>query len=339
MTDDPQSQDGDPPPSSSLDPLETNPHFPAGTHLRSSGDVNPDFAVQPITPVESAFRHSSWAALRLRTHLALQRCHVNAARLDRFCNCGSGAFLYRSTDGQDLTIRSNKCHDRWCLACQRERAASIANALLQVMSARRCRFATLTLRHSRTPMADQVDRLFRSFVALRRRKWWKEHVIGGGYFLEIKTGRDGLWHVHLHLIIEGRFLPQRELSTEWHAVTGDSSIVDVRQIRDDGEAAGYVTKYVTKPASHEVYADPGRLDEMICGLRGRRVCGTFGTWRGVKLEPDATDDVEWVAVGSIDTLRSRSAAGDVDARRWCEAAARKWPLFAALFTGQPPPPS
>lgn len=339
MTRDPHRQDGDTLTSSSVHPLETNPHLPAGTHLRSSGDVNPDFAVQPITTAESAFRHSGWAVLRLRTHDALKRCNTNAARLDRFCNCGSAAFLYKSADGTDIAIRSNKCHDRWCLACQRERAATITQALLQVMSARTCRFATLTLRHSRTSLADQIDRLYRSFVALRRRKWWGQHVTGGGYFLEIKTGRDGLWHPHLHLILEGRYLPQRELSTEWHAVTGDSSITDVRQIHEDAEAAGYVTKYVTKPASSDVYSHPDRLDEMICALRGRRVCGTFGTWRGISLEPDSLADVEWIPVGSLDTLRSRAREGDAEAIRWMEAAARKWPLFASLFTSTPPPSS
>lgn len=315
--------------SSSLDPLETNPPRPPQTHIRHDGYVNSEFAIQPITAQESEFRHSSWAVLRSKTYEALKRVQTNSQRLDRFCNCGSGAWLYVSKTGDDLAMRCNKCKDRWCLACQRERAATITNALLSIMSARTCRFVTLTLRHSQTPLADQIDRLYRSFSTLRRRESWRENVKGGAGFLEVKIGRDNLWHVHLHLILEGRWWDQREIASEWHAVTGDSSIVDVRKITDDGEAAGYVTKYVTKPAHSDVYHSPDRLDEMIVALRGRRLCMTFGTWRGIELEPDDASGIEWQPIGSLDSLRSKAADGDPDALRWMYAAARKWPLFSA----------
>lgn len=328
-----------PSPSSLVQPLETKPPTPAACHLRHQQSGNPEFSVQPITPAESEFRHSGWAVMRNRTFDAMRRCHVTDSRIDRFCNCGSGAWLYVSTAGTDLSVRSNKCHDRWCHACQRERAATITNALLVAMSAKTCRFVTFTLRHSQTTLADQIDRLYRSFSTLRRRQSWKDNVVGGAAFLEVKVGRDGLWHPHLHCILEGRFWDQKDISREWHAVTGDSCIVDVRKIQDDGEAAGYVTKYVTKPAHGDVYHSPDRLDEMMIALRGRRLCMTFMSWRGIKLEPEHADDVEWKAVGSLDSLRSKARAGDEDAQRWCVAAARKWPLFAGLFGVERPPDS
>lgn len=325
--------------SSLVHPLETKSPPDPRCHLRQPSYGNPEFSIQPITQAESEFRHSSWTITRLRTFDSMNRCQVSAARLDRFCNCGSGAWLYVSAGGDDLCIRSNKCHDRWCLACQRERAATITNALLIAMSAKTCRFITFTLRHSKTPLNDQIDRLYRSFSTLRRRQAWKTNVIGGAAFLEVKIGRDGLWHPHLHCIVEGKWWDQKEISQEWHAVTGDSSIVDVRMIKDDGEAAGYVTKYVTKPAHSDVYHDPDRLDEMMTALRGRRLCMTFMSWRGIVLEPEHSDDVEWKAIGSLDSLRSRARSGDADALRWIDAAARKWPLFTALFHANEPPSS
>lgn len=326
-----------PTPSSLVHPLETNQPTPPSAHIHRQRWGNPEFSVTPSTREESEFRHSSWAIRRIQTLAALERTGTSEQRIDRFVNCGSGAFLYRSAGGDDLTIRCNKCHDRWCLACARDRAATITNALLSAMSAKTCRFITFTLRHSNTPLADQIDRLYRSFSTLRRRRSWCDNVQGGAAFLEVKVGRDGRWHPHLHCVVQGRWWEQKEISSEWHAVTGDSSVVDVRKINDDGEAAGYVTKYVTKPASSDVYASTDRLDEMMVALRGRRLCMTFGSWRGISLEPDNSSDVEWVAVGSLFTLRSRASYGDADAQRWLDAASRKWPLFANLFNPPAPP--
>lgn len=320
-----------PAPSTSLDPLETKSPPPTTAHIIRARWGNPEYDTAPITPAESDFRHSGWAILRLRTYNALTRCSVGEKRLDAFTNCGSGAWLYVAKSGDDLSIKCNKCHDRWCLACARDRAGKITANLLTVLSSKRCRFITLTLRHSHSALKDQLDRLYRSFAALRRRSFWRGCVKGGAAFLEVKLSKAGMWHPHLHVVCEGTFVDQRTLSREWLAVTGDSSIVDVRTVSDDGQAAGYVTKYLTKPASHDVYGVPDRLDEMVLSLRGRRLCMTFGTWRGIVLEPAADDDVDWQPIASLDSLRSRAGAGDPTAIRWCEAAARKWPLFARLL--------
>lgn len=324
-------------PSSSLDPLETKQHPKTTGVLYHPRYGNPEYDTAPASPAEQEFRHSSWAIARVKTYNALCRCQVGEKRIDAFVNCGGGAWLYRSAAGDDLSIKCNKCHDRWCLACARERAGKISNNLLSVMSARTCRFLTLTLRHNTLPLKDQLDRLYRCFNDLRRRKFWKDHVSGGAAFLEVKVSKAGRWHPHLHLVVEGDYIPQRSLSTEWLAVTGDSSIVDVRSITDDGQAAGYVTKYLTKPASSDVYADAEKLDEMVITLRGRRLCMTFGSWRGIVLEPKDADDVDWQPVASLDTLRSRASSGDADAINLLEAAARKWPLFAQWL--RPPDPT
>ena len=52
---------------------------------------------------------------------------------------------------------------------------------------------------------------------------------------EIKRGQgSGLWHPHLHMIAGREVEPDAEmLSREWHEITGDSFIVDVRPISQD----------------------------------------------------------------------------------------------------------
>jgi hypothetical protein len=144
------------------------------------------------------------------------------------------------------------------------------------------------------------------------------------------------WHPHLHIVTEGTYIEQKALSRAWHEVTGDSSIVDIRRVADSGDVSRYVCKYVTKPADATIFPVPDRLDEFICAIGGRRLCLTFGTWRGFKLDADPQDVATWVTIGSVETLRNDAAAGDPNAIRYLEAAQRKWPLFGALFALPPP---
>lgn len=230
----------------------------------------------------------------------------------------------------------DRCKDRLCTVCCSERSAAFAERLAQHIAGKTTRFITLTLRHSNTPLSAQLDRLYRSFAALRRRKDLKCVFEGGAAFLEVKLSRDNaLWHPHLHIITEGTFVEQKALSRAWHEVTGDSSIVDIRRVQDAGDMSRYVCKYVTKPADATIYPHPAQLDEFICSIGGRRLCLTFGTWRGFKLDADPVDTVAWITIGSIRSLQIDAAEGNVDAIRYLEAAARKWPLFSSLFA-QPP---
>lgn len=318
----------------SLEPLESKRQLD-GSHIRFSRYGSPEHDIEPITPEESTFRHSGWAVRRTQIFAAFNRCGFNDARKSSFANCGSGLWLQTNEAGDDLHLSCNKCHDRWCIPCGTERAGLIRQKLDEHLHGKTVRMITLTLRHSQTPLTDQIDRLLASFNRLRHRKSWRQHIDGGVAFMEIKVGeKDGLWHVHLHILTEGSFWDQREISLEWHAVTGDSSIIHITKINGSEHAAHYVTKYITKPADSSVFAIEARLDELVIALRGRKLIMPFGTWRRMKLsEKPATTD-EWKNVNSVDSLLINAREGDAQAQRWLAAACRKWPLFAQLF--QPP---
>jgi len=197
---------------------------------------------------------------------------------------------------------------------------------------------TLTLRHSLTPLTDQINRLYASFTLLRRRHSWKTHVRGGCAFLEIKIGeRDGLWHVHLHVLLDAAYWDQKEISADWHAVTGDSSIVHVKAYENHEMAASYATKYVTKPADSSVFADARKLDEFLLAMKGRKLALPFGTWRKMNLMQKPKQNVKWISLCRVEHLAGKATTGDKEALRWLEAAQRKWPLFAECFRPRPPP--
>lgn len=329
------------PPSSSLEPLETNPPPPPKAYIPHAQGGSIEFCIQSATKEEQEFRHSHWAGRRWKVYAALNRCHVGTQRISRFANCGAGAWIQWCESEKEARIVCDKCKDRFCASCGSDRAARITEALAVAMTDQSCRFMTLTLRHSQTPLSAQIDRLYLCFSTLRRRAFWKDSVAGGAAFLEVKLSKTGLWHPHLHIICSGSFIDQKRLSQEWHAVTGDSSIVDIRAISDVEGRARYVTKYVTKPAPTEVFERPDKLDEMICAMRGRRLCLTFGKWRGICLEGELDDERSWVTCGPVGNVVTKALEGDATATAALNQLSRKHPGFFqwidSFLDGLPPP--
>lgn len=268
---------------------------------------------------------------------------INLARQDHFACCGSHLVLARR--GDELVLQSYCCHDRMCEICQEEKRRTLRTRI-----ERRCksggsdvRFFTFTLRHSNTPLPDQVKRLRHCLRLLHRRKWWQEHCSGGFDCIENKPAKHGPgWHVHAHCLVEGKYIDQRELSRVWHAITGDSTIVDVERKGTPEQMARYATKYATKPLHEEVYLSPQLLDEAILGLRGMRLTQGWGTWHDVEDEPKETLD-HAVSIGTLDELVHASIAGDPGARLYLQMACCKWPslehrLPLDAITALPPLP-
>lgn len=319
----------------SVQPLETSEQGLILTPPSHCLAPREEFMLTPLTLAEARFRHSGWAPNRARVWTCLCHMHANANRLDRFRNCGSALFLAQR--GNELILQANHCHDRWCEACGRSIAQNIRGQLRPLMKLDRCRFLTLTMKHNTTPLTDQVDRLLRSFSALRRRSAWKNHVDAAASFFEIKRGNDGLWHPHLHVITQGSYWAKPEIEREWHCVTGDSYVVHIRAVPNEDRVRNYVTKYVSKPVSHDVYCDPDSLSEAITALKGRRLVQCYGAWRGVRLRSPSTDDEQSVneapakCIGSLTTLLRDARNGEERAMRYIEAALRKWPRLQLLI--------
>lgn len=288
----------------------------------------------PASSGETSRRHGWWEQERAAVLAAMSRAGFPASRLDRFQNCGSAAFILgQRVAPYRLRVASNKCRDRHCKPCQIERANKYAANLKKRLSQyagrveRRFRFITLTLKTNEAPLDKQFRRLIRCFAALRAyrlgdvsrrrtRNWWGRYVVGGCYFLEA-TYRPAGWHVHAHLIVEGRFLPVDELRSLWKCATGDSSVVDVRELTGAEDAAAEVSKYASKGADAKLHAEGDRLAEWMIGTKSLRLCSTFGTWRGFRLNAPLDDfkPGEWRNLGREDDIRARAALGDVWARR------------------------
>lgn len=138
------------------------------------------------------------------------------------------------------------------------------------------KFLTLTIPNMDNPV-DQLKQLRSSFRRLRQRKWWKDRVKGGCIFYEVKTAKDGKYHIHLHAIVESKYLPQKDLAELWQAVS-PGSIVDIRWISDKA-IVNYITKYTTK-------SDLSLKDQLAATklLKNSRLFQPFGSWHSIALK-------------------------------------------------------
>jgi hypothetical protein len=194
---------------------------------------------------------------------------------------------------------------------------------------------TLTLKTSDAPLHETLTRLTASWRRFRVNRKIAPLLEGGLAFLELTLGKGtGQWHPHLHVLVEGAFLPIDLVRNVWHKVTGDSYIVHICALRSPADAASYVTKYAGKSLSPRVWHDPAKLQEAIEALTGRRTFNIFGNWQGYGLTQPPADDCEWEAVEPLQKTIARARAGDREAASILRTLQRGDPY---AFCDTPPP--
>ncbi len=296
--------------STSLEPPETYRSIVARLPERS------DLSDHPA----SVFRHTGWAHHRRKVYDAFQRLDLGIDRIWNFTQCGKHAYVVQSPDDPSVyRITGSTCHDRFCLPCANSRSHTIALNVLDRIQDRETRFITLTMHSTTEALSPLLDLLLSSFARLRKRRQWAKRVWGGVAFLELKWSDAGdRWNVHLHLLAEGKYYRTGMLSKLWLEITGKSKVVDLALVKNPAIAARYVTQYASKPLHPSVIADPARLDEAILALKGRRLCTTFGTWRGLKLTESPSENA-WTYVATLEDLISRALDGEPEAVRICNS--------------------
>lgn len=231
-------------------------------------------------------------------------------------NCRTFASMKRDRVSGDVVVFSDSCRERWCPMCAGQKASYTKEQTeLWTKSLEAPRFLTLTLRNCESDLKTQIEFLQKSFSTLRQRAYWKRNVTGGIWFLQVKRGKNsGLWHPHLHILLDGNRMEQSRLSQLWEQVTFGSPVIDIRRVHDVEALAKYVARYCSRPAKLADMPLADRL-EVIEALVGKRLCGTFGTGKTVTLTPPKIEsDAEYDYIGHYDDI-VRKAEKDPIAKR------------------------
>lgn len=157
------------------------------------------------------------------------------------------------------------------------------------------RFLTFTLKAMDRPLFLTITALTASFRQLRKTPEWKRHVRGGVYVIEVTRGEKGThWHAHVHVICDGTFWQQKNMSEVWLRVTGDSRVVDIRAVHSRTSIANYVAKYVAKPTGQAEWSD-AELCEFAGAMHGQRMVHTFGDSYAEEVEEPNAGEVKVLA--------------------------------------------
>jgi hypothetical protein len=184
--------------------------------------------------------------------------------------------------GVNYKVGQSLCKSRLCPNCQRVLSAKRKNNFIEWYDRNSEALApfyryhfVLTLKHSAAEALRTnvyTAELLQYFAELRgtssgnqrkmalRKKWWNDRVAGGTYSVEIKKGRDGSPHIHLHCMLlayrplwrsdkDSVFL--KGVRKSWSVITKDSDNVFIEPV------------YVLDESGAKVYAPKGSSDTAI----------------------------------------------------------------------------
>lgn len=239
-------------------------------------------------------------ALQFRDFLVDQK---EQALADALGNCGNFAvFREYFTIGETRLDRFYTCKKHLiCPLCAIRRGAKALRVYLARVAALmasdallRPYMVTLTVRNG-PDLAERFKHLSGSLRAYHKRRKGKGQR---GEVLKAKsavwsyefTNKGKGWHPHIHAVWLCHTAPDPfKLSEEWHQLTGDSYIVDVRPIDMADPVAGFceVFKYALK------FSDLGHRDRLTAYrvLKGKRLQDSFGDLRGLDIEPSDQDEL------------------------------------------------
>lgn len=113
------------------------------------------------------------------------------------------------------------------------------------------------------------------------------NVLAGAYSIEVKRGENSKeWHPHANLLLLTEdVIYESEIKSEWKSITKDSQIAYC-SVKDDDDKTVFVEifKYALK------FSEMAFDDNFLAWetLRGRRLMGSFGAFRGLEVPKDDT---------------------------------------------------
>lgn len=192
---------------------------------------------------------------------------------------------YRHDCGREVrAIQCTRCgyrhmipigsRDRTCPACAKyfyDRIFHRYRSLVKGMD--EPKFLTLTwkpVRHQDPKVIRDIGKAFNRLLHRKPyRKIWKAELAT----VECKKTKEGFFYYHVHCILDGKYVPQKEISDDWREISG-FPIVHIQRIwRTTERAFRYVLKYVLKGFNFEDSCDRENFKSSMKGVHYVRAYG------------------------------------------------------------------
>ena len=166
---------------------------------------------------------------------------------------------------------------------------------------------TLTVKNQ-TDLKRVYNHMKKSFRTLMQRRRINKHngthptemrkVQGAVAAHELTFNEDNnTWHPHIHMVaLLNDYIDIKKLSAEWHEITGDSFIIDIRRINAKKPLKEGVSELSSGLAEVFKYAlkfsdlPQSKLWEAYKFLRGKRMVSAYGDLYGLKIPESLLDD-------------------------------------------------
>lgn len=223
------------------------------------------------------WKKSSLHKLAVANGLRAEGMWEEAAKLD---HCHTVYTVCQCSDCHAVRSFPNRCDLFFCCECQHalqtRREKEVRWWSVKVGQPKH---VVLTVRNITDLTPKHVDELRGWFSKLRRRKFarnWR----GGFYRIEVTNEGRG-WHLHLHVLVDARWIDQAGLRQAWMSITnGYGYICNVKDCRGN-DYLREVTKYVVKGS--QIAAWPSnQIAEFVRAFSGKRTFGVFGSCYGIR---------------------------------------------------------
>lgn len=144
-----------------------------------------------------------------------------------------------------------------------------------IASKRSLKFLTLTWAPVKKQDPKIVHEMGKALLKLRHRKKYARAWTGILGVIECKKTESGMFYYHIHCIVNGKYIPQSEISKDWQEISR-FPIVDIRRVwRTPKRALKYILKYVLKGFSFDHPKDVADFKASMKGVHYVRSYGDF----------------------------------------------------------------
>jgi hypothetical protein len=196
--------------------------------------------------------------------------------LRKCCDCGQKMYQLKC------------CKSIWCPICNLQQSLKIAKEFRffqKKFQNKKIAFLTLTYKNiksiNETTFQNYRNCFTKKFI---RYKEIKQKIIGGLYAFDYTISKYNTYNFHLHcLVFLNDYINQKVLSKYWKKATGNSFVVDIREVKNIKSGIQECLKYLNSNKLLAENLNDLKVKELIKSVQKIKRFSKFGCCYGVKI--------------------------------------------------------